>query len=476
MVGSRDYFDDSIDGQVNVPDRPRQPGSSMKPLVYASLFEQGYKTSTKLYDVVTNFSTDSGESYTPKNYNGKELGPVSIRQALAGSLNIPAVKAIYLAGINQVLNLADNMGYSTLSDRSRFGLSLVLGGGEVKMLEHVNAFSAFAREGEMHNLSFILKVEDKNGKVIEEYQDKNKRVLSTLSARMINDILSDNSARAYVFGEKNWLTLSDRPVAAKTGTTNDFKDAWTIGYTPSLVAGVWIGNTNNSEMSRGADGSVVAAPIWNEFMKKSLTGTPVENFNKLEEQKSGKAAIDGDIEYVKKIIIDKETGLLATDTTPEDLKEEKQIFNHRSILFYVDKNDPLGPEPKNPENDPQYNLWEEAIQRWSKENNQESNDDLLNKINLIKPENKPIITIISPQEGELISNNTLNVRITVEAPREIKSIRYQINDNSLPGLGSDESIDIPLNELENGYQKLNILACDDVGNCNNKVVNFNLTR
>ncbi|MDD2495270.1 MAG: PBP1A family penicillin-binding protein [Tissierellia bacterium] len=476
MVGSRDYFDDSIDGQVNVTDRPRQPGSSMKPLVYASLFEQGYKTTTKLYDVVTNFSTDSGASYTPKNYNGKELGPVSIRQALAGSLNIPAVKAIYLAGINQVLNLAENMGYSTLSDRSRFGLSLVLGGGEVKMLEHVNAFSAFAREGETHNLSFILKVEDKNGKVIEEYQNKNKRVLSALSARMINDILSDNGARAYIFGEKNWLTLSDRPVAAKTGTTNDFKDAWTIGYTPSLVAGVWIGNTNSSEMSRGADGSIVAAPIWNEFMKRSLTGTPVEGFNKLEEQKSGKAAIDGDIEYVKKIIIDKETGLIATDATPEDLKEEIKIFNHKSILFYVDKNDPLGPEPKNPENDPQYNAWENAIQRWSKENNQESNEDLLNKINLIKPENKPIITIISPEEGELINTNTLNVKIKVEAPREISSIRYQINENRLPGLGSDELIDISLIDLENGYQKLGILACDDVGNCENKTVNFNLSR
>lgn len=476
MVGSRDYFDDSIDGQVNVTDRPRQPGSSMKPLVYASLFEQGYKTTTKLYDVVTNFSTDSGVSYTPNNYNGKELGPVSIRQALAGSLNIPAVKAIYLAGINQVLNLAENMGYSTLSDRSRFGLSLVLGGGEVKMLEHVNAFSAFAREGEMHNLSFILKVEDKNGKIIEEYQDKNKRVLSALSARMINDILSDNGARAYIFGEKNWLTLSDRPVAAKTGTTNDFKDAWTIGYTPSLVTGVWIGNTDSSEMSRGADGSIVAAPIWNEFMKRSLTGTPVEGFNKLEEQKSGKAAIDGDIEYVKKLIIDKETGLMATDATPEDLKEEIEIFNHKSILFYVDKNDPLGPEPKNPENDPQYNAWEEAIQRWSKENKQESSEDLLNKINLIKPENKPIITIISPEEGQLINTNTLNVRIKVEAPRKVSSIRYQINENRLPGLGSDELIDIPLIDLENGYQKLSILACDDVGNCENKTVNFNLNR
>ena len=476
LVGSRDYFDDTIDGQVSVPSRPRQPGSSMKPLVYATLFEQGYKTSTKLYDVVTNFSTDTNESYIPKNYNGKELGPVSIRQALAGSLNIPAVKAIYLAGINQVLNLAENMGYTTFTDRSRFGLSLVLGGGEVKMLEHVNAFSAFAREGKINDLTFILKIEDKNGKIIEENKSNERRVLTTQSARMINDILSDNTARAFVFGEKNWLTLSDRPVAAKTGTTNDFKDAWTVGYTPSIVTGVWVGNTDSSEMSRGADGSVVAAPIWNEFMKRVLTGSPVETFNKLEEEKSGKPAIDGTLEYSQKIIIDKETGLIASDETPEELKEEIEIFNHHSILHYVNKNDPLGPEPEKPEDDPQYKGWEEAVRDWSEKNEQKSNLEILESLELIKPENKPTLIIIRPSEGELINKNILEVQVEAQAPRGIKSIRYQINDNSLPGFGSDQFISIPLFELENGYQKLRVIACDDVGNCETGVINFNLIK
>jgi 1A family penicillin-binding protein len=476
LVGSRDYFDDSIDGQVSVPSRPRQPGSSMKPLVYAALFEQGYKTSTKLYDVITNFSTDKNESYTPQNYNGKELGPVSIRQALAGSLNIPAVKAIYLAGINQVLNLAENMGYTTFSDRSRFGLSLVLGGGEVKMLEHVNAFSAFAREGKINDLTFILKIEDKNGKIIEESKNNERRVLTTQSARMINDILSDNSARAFVFGEKNWLTLSDRPVAAKTGTTNDFKDAWTVGYTPSIVTGVWVGNTDSSEMSRGADGSVVAAPIWNEFMKRVLTGSPVEIFNKLEEEESGKAAIDGTLEYSQKITIDKETGLIASNETPEELKEEIEVFNHHSILHYINKNDPLGPEPEKPENDPQYQKWEEAVNEWSEKNEQKSNLEILESLELIKPENKPTLKIIKPSEGELINKDILEVQVEAQAPRGIKSIRYQINENSLPGFGSDQFINIPLFELENGYQKLRVIACDDVGNCETGLVNFNLIK
>jgi len=476
MVGSRDYFNDEIDGQVNVANRPRQPGSSMKPIVYASLFEQGYTPNTKFYDVVTNFSTDSGENYTPHNYDGKELGPVSIRQALAGSLNIPAVKAIYLAGINQVLNLADNLGYTTLGDRSRFGLSLVLGGGEVKMLEHINAYSAFSREGKINQLAMILKIEDKNGKTLEEYKDKQSRVLTTKSARMINSILSDNEARSYVFGPKNWLTLEDRPVAAKTGTTNDFRDAWTIGYTPSLVAGVWVGNTDNTKMKAGADGSVVAAPIWNEFMKRSLTGTPVEVFKELEDDKTGKAAIDGELEYSKKIIIDKETGLPATSNTLEENKVEVEVYNHHSILYYVDKNDPLGPEPEDPSLDPQFNNWESAVIRWAEENNQISNIEIISSLNLIKPENEPTLNIISPQNGDIINSNILKVVVEANAPRGVKSIKYYLNDNALLGQGAETEINISLDGLNNGYQTIKVTACDDVGNCKTQSANYNLIR
>jgi 1A family penicillin-binding protein len=476
MVGSRDYFNESIDGQVSIPERLRQPGSSIKPLVYAALFEQGYLPETKLYDVITNFSTDTGAPYTPQNYNGREYGPISLRQALAGSLNIPAVKAMYLVGMNTVLNLAENMGYTSFNDRSRYGLSLVLGGGEVKMLEHVNSFSAFAREGLIQDLAFVIKIEDRDGKIIEEYKQKERRVLTTKVSRMINDILSDNQAREFIFGSKNSLTLNDRPVAAKTGTTNDYKDAWTIGYTPSLVTGVWIGNADSTKMGSGADGSVVAAPIWNDFMKRVLTGTPVETFNKLELEKTGKAAIDGDLELSKKIQIDKETGLIATAETPEDAKEEIEIHDHKSILFYVDKNDPLGPAPENPEKDPQFLIWEEAIKKWSKENNQETNTDLLNSISLIKPENNPLVKIVSPQEGEIVSQNILKVIIEAEAPRGVETIRYQINENRLPGLGADTEINISLDEVENGYQKLKVIVCDDVGNCQSSLVNFNLIK
>ncbi|NCC68442.1 MAG: hypothetical protein EOM14_09680 [Clostridia bacterium] len=209
-----------------------------------------------LYDVVTNFSTNPNEPYQPNNYSGQELGPVTIRKALAGSLNIPAVKAIYLADINNVIDLAENLGYSTLYPRNRFGLSLVLGGGEVKLLEHTNAYSAFARDGQISPIVSILKIEDKNGRLLEEYKPDSKKALDPQVARMVNSILSDNEARSYVFGEKNYLNLGDRPVGAKTGTTNDYHDAWTMGYTPSLVTGVWIGNSDNKGMKGAADGSV----------------------------------------------------------------------------------------------------------------------------------------------------------------------------------------------------------------------------
>ncbi|MFA7701911.1 MAG: PBP1A family penicillin-binding protein, partial [Patescibacteria group bacterium] len=367
MVGSRDYFNDEIDGQVNIATSLRQPGSSIKPLVYATLFNKGYTPNTILYDVITNFAA-GGQAYEPHNYNGKEYGPVSIRQALAGSLNIPAVKAIYLAGIKNVITLAQDMGYTTLTDPDRYGLSLVLGGGEIKMVEHVNAFSAFAREGEFNPVSVILKIEDKDGKVLEEYKQKQKTVLSSQVAREINSILSDNDARTFIFGAKNYLTLPDRPVAAKTGTTNNYKDAWTIGYTPSLVTGVWVGNNDSKEMNQGADGSVVAAPIWNDFMKQVLTGTPVEQFKSPDDTKTGKAIIDGNTNIGRVIKINKETGLLATSSTPPELIEEKTFSEPHAILYYVNKEDPLGPAPSDPTADPQFNLWESRIIEWAKKN------------------------------------------------------------------------------------------------------------
>ena len=489
MVGSRDYFaesepEDCVSGKNckfepndNVVIRGRQPGSSFKPTVYAAAFMKDYTPDTVLYDVVTNFST-TDKPYEPHNYDSQEHGPVTIKKALAGSLNIPAVKTIYLAGIDNVLDLADELGYTTLKDRSRFGLSLVLGGGEVKLIEHTNAYSAFAREGKLHPITAVLKIEDKDGKVIEEHEEKKgKKVLDAKIARLINSILSDNAARAYAFGENNWLTLGSRPVAAKTGTTNDYRDAWTIGYTPSIVTGVWVGNNDNTEMKRGAAGGTVAAPIWHDYMQKVLGDTPIEYFKQPEQITTGKAVLDGKIGGEIKVKIDKLSGLLATEYTPEHLIEEKTFNQHHSILYYINKNDPLGDAPKSPEQDPQFELWESRILAWAKEQEQELTDEKppTEYDNLHKPENQPTFLIESPVNNQTIMEPLLTVDINASAPRGINRAEYYINDNLLASISSYPfDLSQSISFLSNGFHKLKVRVCDDVDNCSEKTLEFNL--
>lgn len=475
MVGSKDFFNQDIDGQVNVAISSRQPGSSIKPLIYASLFDKGYTTKTILYDVLTNFSNNEDKPYEPHNYDLKEHGPVTIRKALAGSLNIPAVKAIYLAGIDNVLDFADELGYSTLKDRDRFGLSLVLGGGEVKLLEHTNAFSAFAREGKINEPSVILKVVDRNGEILEEWEEDQEEVLKPEVARAINSILSDNEARAYAFGTENWLTLGDRPVAAKTGTTNDYKDAWTIGYTPSLVSGVWVGNNNNSEMNRGASGGTVAAPIWHDFMKQVLGDTPIEDFKDLEEEETGKPVLDGEIGGGNKVKIDKISGLLATEHTPEHLIEEKNFSEDHCILYYVDKDDPLDEAPKNPEKDPQFELWESRVLKWAEEQGRTSESPPKEHDNIHLPENLPKIQILSPTKNQTINNSYLTAQIKASAPRGIDRVEYYIDGNMINSTKQYPfNLDQNIEFLNNGFHNLKAKACDDADNCSEKTVEFNL--
>lgn len=472
MVGSRDYFDKEIDGQVNIALSSRQPGSSFKPIVYATAFLRGYTPDTILYDVVTNFSTDKDKKYEPHNYNGKENGPVSMRKALAGSLNIPAVKTMYLAGIDNVMDFAKQLGYTTLNDKDRFGLSLVLGGGEVKLLEHVNAYSAFARDGIKSKVNPILKIDDANGKTLEEYKDENEKVVDGQVARQITSVLSDNNARAYVFGSKNYLTLPGRTVAAKTGTTNDYKDAWTIGYTPSVVTGVWVGNNDNTSMSKGADGSVVAAPIWNEYMKRVLTGTPVEDFKKPDPDKAGKAVLDGRATSSEPIKIDRASGLLATDLTPASFVEEKYFDQPHCILYYVDKNDPRGPYPKDPSSDPQFNGWEGAIRVWAIKNKLFSTSTApTEKDNLHIEENKPTITINNPLDGQTIVDPILEASVSASAPRGIKYVKYLIDDKAL---FTSEAEPFVLSKnigfIGNGEHQFTARACDDIDNCSDQTI------
>ena len=279
MVGSKNYYDESIDGQVNVTISPRQPGSAFKPFVYAAAFLKGYQPETMILDARTNFGRDgSGRPYIPRNYDGKFHGLLPMRSTLAMSLNVPAVKVLYLVGIDSAIDLAHKMGITTLNDRKRYGLSLVLGGGEVKLLDMASAFSVFATEGLRVPYQPIVKMVDGRGNVLFQKNISPERVLDVQVARKINSILSDNKARTPIFGPHSPLILDGRTVAAKTGTTSEFRDAWTVGYTPSIAVGVWAGNSDNHPMKAGADGVFVAAPIWNDFMQQVLAGKPDETF------------------------------------------------------------------------------------------------------------------------------------------------------------------------------------------------------
>jgi 1A family penicillin-binding protein len=276
MLGSADFNNVEIDGQVNVALRLRQPGSSIKPVTYVTALEKGWTPATLIWDVKTEFRDALGRPYVPKNYDGQEHGPVLVRQALARSLNIPAVKTLEFVGLPAMLDTAHRLGIASLN-RPDYGLSLTLGGGDVTLLEMVGAYGVFANDGKRVPPVTILRIEDAAGRVIEEYRAPvEEQVISPQHAYLITDILADNQARAPSFGQNSPLKLS-RPAAAKTGTTDDWHDAWTLGYTPDLVAGVWVGNADNTEM-RNVSGARGAAPIWHNFMERALVDQPARQF------------------------------------------------------------------------------------------------------------------------------------------------------------------------------------------------------
>jgi membrane peptidoglycan carboxypeptidase len=367
MVGSRDYFDDEIDGNFNTTLAPRQPGSSIKPIVYASAFTKGYTPDTKVYDVKTQFSSvcepwdlsNENPCYSPNNYNNKFVGPISLRNALAQSLNIPAVKVLYLTGIKDAIKLAGDMGISTLNDPDRLGLTLVLGGGEVKLLEHTGAYGVFANEGVKAQRRPILRIEDAQGRVIEEMPVREERVLSKDVTLQITDILTDNNARAPLWGYNSAIYFPDRDVAAKSGSTNNSRDAWIMGYAPNIAVGVWVGNNDNSPMN-GLSG-LIATPMWRSFMDIALAKLEKKSFGEPPATHTTlKPILRGEIFDAGMLLQHIQSG----STTLDLAGVSSGIHN---ILHYVDRRDPLGPYPSNPANDSQYNNWEYSVQKWKAE-------------------------------------------------------------------------------------------------------------
>ncbi len=283
MVGSKDYFDPNIDGNVNVTIANRQPGSSIKPVNYVTGLMKGYTAATPFVDNKICFPNQGGQEYCPVNYDGKFHGVLSMRYALGNSVNIPAVKMLKLNGIPAMIETANKLGITSFQNPDNYGLSLTLGGGETTMMEMVQAYSVFANEGYKVDLTPILKVTTSNGKVLEEYKPPQspifgKKVLPQDVSYIMSDILADNGARVMEFGENSELRIPGKIVSAKTGTTNDFRDNWTFGYTPSYVVGVWVGNNDNSPMYSVASGITGAAPIWHDIMAHLLADKPIETY------------------------------------------------------------------------------------------------------------------------------------------------------------------------------------------------------
>ncbi len=348
MLGSADFNDPEIDGQVNVALRLRQPGSSIKPVTYVAAFEKGWTPATLIWDVQTEFTDALGRPYVPKNYDGKEHGPVLVRQALAQSLNIPAVKTLDFVGLPAMLDTAHRLGIASLN-RPDYGLSLTLGGGDVTLLELTGAYAVLANAGKRMPPVAILRVEDAVGHVIEEYQPPaGEQVIRPQHAYLITDILSDNNARAPMFGQNSALKLS-RPATAKTGTTDDWRDAWTLGYTPELAAGVWVGNADNTPMNK-VSGAQGAAPIWHNFMERALADQPASQFarpegidvieisadagtlpsaacppdrRRTEIFASGQGPLGPEYDFHQFVRIDVTTNALATEHCPADVVEER---------------------------------------------------------------------------------------------------------------------------------------------------------
>ncbi|MDP3770709.1 MAG: penicillin-binding transpeptidase domain-containing protein, partial [bacterium] len=481
MVGSVDFFDEAIQGQVNVAVRSRQPGSSFKPIVYATAFAEGYTPETLLEDVTTTFPSPVG-AYEPHNYDGKERGIVTIRKALAGSLNIPAVKALYLAGIDDVLTLADRLGYTTLKERSRFGLALVLGGGEVKLLEHTAAFAVFAADGVRRPTAAILKVTDAAGNTLEEWKPPvDERAVNEEAVRQLTSVLTDNAARTYMFGPSSPLAFTGRPVAAKTGTTNDWRDAWTMGYTPSLAVGVWAGNNDNHPMKQRSDGSFVAAPIWRTFLDAMLKGKPAETFPPPQPIPPDLAPVlRGEDPGRVRVRIDRTTGKRATAATPPELTEEREYRALHTILHFIRKDDPRGPAPEHPEEDPMYAAWESALVAWAQRNHIETSPPPTEEDDVHTETNRPTLSLGQPAANATVDGRDVLVEGNAAAPRGVTRIEVRVNGiaAALFAPSSDggfrQSVRLPA-VIGRGAQELIVSAFDDVGNRRDVTVPITVT-
>jgi 1A family penicillin-binding protein len=458
MVGSRGYFNKDIDGAVNVTTSLRQPGSSFKPFVYAAALEKGYTPETVVFDVQTQFSTaclptdtasDTPPCYSPGNYDGLFKGPMSMREALAQSQNVPAVKFLYLTGIANSIRMAEKLGINTLEDAARYGLTLVLGGGEVKLLEMTGAYAVFANDGVKNPPTGILRVEDKNGRVLEEYQQNAEQVIDPQVARQINDILSDNVARTPEFGANSPLYFPGYDVADKTGTTNDFRDVWIVGYTPSIAAGAWAGNNDNSPMARRIAAFIIA-PMWHEFMEKALAKYSSES------DAFVAPAADPDLE-----------------TLPPALRGQwnaNPALGVHDIIWWLDKDNPRSGSGGNP-SDSQYYYWDYPVQLWAASNGTFTGISGSSTPGTLTPPT-PIssgFSITAPAPGTTVPwGLAFNVSVSYPPDMQVSQVTYFLND-SLAAVSNAAPFSALLNPIGHGVATVRAVANTPTGSVESRV-------
>lgn len=433
MLGSPDYFDEAIDGAVNATLALRQPGSALKPFTYAAAMNPSrpdpWTAATMILDIETPFVTRRLESYTPSNFGLVEHGPVLVREALASSYNIPAVAALEHVGVEEMVRLVSNAGLASLAENAQVDLSITLGGGEVRLLDMAQAYSAFPNGGYYVRPAFLLKVTKRSGEVLYEWQPPRleNRVLDERVAYLISHILSDPNARIPAFGTNSALDIG-RPAAAKTGTTTDFRDNWVMGYTPNLVVGVWVGNADNTPMVE-VTGVSGAGPIWNLFMRRVLIGQPELEFQRPEGiitqevcalsgllptpaclRRRVELFIEGtqptapDNIY-QTFTVDRRTGLLADDQTPPEDQVERvfAVLPQEARDWAIRNNIPQPPPGSAP-----------------------PRPDDSQGLRLLEPD--PHTTFqITPR----VPQQSQRIRLTVGAPPGTRSVTYLMNDEVL---------------------------------------------
>lgn len=485
MVGSKRFDDPDYDGQVNVTVASRQPGSSFKPITYATAFKEGFTPSSMIMDVETTFPGGEGQpDYKPVNYDGKYRGPMQLRYALGNSINVVAVKLLALVGIKDVLETAYDLGIESLPPTNetlkRVGLSLTLGGGEVKLLELTSAYGAFFNGGNKIEPISILKVEDADGKVLEETKPKKgKRVLSEEVAFLISHILSDNGARTEVFGSNSALNIPGRQVAVKTGTTNDKRDNWTIGGTPQRVVGVWVGNNDNSPMLNVASGISGASPIWRRVIMEALTGTPVVNFEPTDkiitasvDTISGyavhedfpsrselfiKGQVPGeDIVHVR-LKICKNDGKLAT---PADISGGNY---DQKEYFVIKEEDPTAGSG-------QPNKWQEGVLNWIAG---QSDERYHPPSDYCGTSNPVSVDFDSPGNESQINSSEFNIKIRPQSTSKIIKVELFIDGSNVRNFDGPP-FEYKATGIADGVHKIKAKAYDQNGNQSEKTITIGI--